>query len=710
MKWRWKTLAWSAAVLYVALLLVNWVALTYRATLQTESLLDFAMMDLDSTLNGSIDTMLMHAADSIVAELGEPKSIPQERIALIARQRDLDEVNICARDGTILSSDDPRLVGQKMGDRPKSAEFLVLTNGVRHALSHPFRYGAHIAEVRRKYVGVAFPGGNGFVQVGVDESRVSGMFPSIMGFIFDEWLLGEKGFFLCADLSDGHLISNPARHRDEAQFLSETGYAPADPSVHEDGRTTFRHRLFGDVCDCRAVIFCGHRIIAALPLSEYYTTRTFYASVMALILAVVLVVFVLLVRRIDISSVRLRAFYAAEDARRAKEYAIAATIQNSALPRPLPESDSFALAAAMHPAREVGGDFYDYFILDVGHVAFLVADVSGKGVSAALYMMTAKTLIKDTLMAVRDPAVALTKANAALCRNNPANMFLTAWVGVLDLESGVVTFANAGHNQPARIAAGGAEFVMEMSGPVLAFMEDVQYKSFTLTLAPGDVLFLYTDGVTEALDAKGSLFGMERLADALAAGEPKPQALCEAVRDAVAAFANGEQQADDITVLAVMYSASPRSFLRAFSPTQDGIAAASEYLDEVLDTLAEGGRKTGDDWRIAAVGPSLHIILDEICSNIVRHSGASGFEVGVDVSDNTAEITMTFSDDGVAYDPLAHPDPDTTIPAEDRPIGGLGILMVKKMSSSMTYKRTKGKNVLAVGLRLGTGPRAGEVG
>ena len=701
---RWKNLAWAALALYVVVLLIDWVALTRRASKQTESMLDYAMLDLDSTLNGSIDTMLMHAADSVVEELGEASAIPVERAVVIAQQRGLDELNICARDGAILSSADPKLVGLMMGDRPKSAEFLVLTNGVRHAFSHPFRYGAHIAEVRRKYVGVAFPEGNGFVQVGLDEDRVTGMFPSIMGFIFDEWLLGEKGFFLCSDLSDGHLISNPARHRDEARYLSETGYDPSDPEVREDGRTTFRQRLFGDICDCRAVIFCGHRIIAALPRSEYYTTSTFYASVMAVILAGVFTLFVMLVRRIDISAERLQAFYAAEDARRSKEFAIAATIQNSALPPPLPECGAFSLAAVMQPAREVGGDFYDYFMLDDSHVAFLVADVSGKGITAALYMMTAKTLIKDTLAAVRDPADALTKVNSELCRNNPANMFLTAWVGVLDTETGLVAFANAGHNPPIIFKEGGRPaFVSEKSGPVLAFVDGVEYKPQSMKLLPGDALFLYTDGVTEALDVKGSLFGDDRLIDlAKSIVDPTPKTLCAAVRVSVAAFSEGVPQADDLTVLAIRYAASSRVRTRTFPPTREGIASASEFLDEALASLDGAGAECGAA-RPSSLAPTLHIILDEICSNIVKHSGATGFEIGVEHAESPAGVKLVFVDDGVAYNPLAHADPDTTLSAEERPIGGLGILLVKKMSDSVAYDRVSDRNVFTVRLKFPAG-------
>ena len=182
--------------------------------------------------------------------------------------------------------------------------------------------------------------------------------------------------------------------------------------------------------------------------------------------------------------------------------------------------------------------------------------------------MTAKTLLKDALLAARDPAAAFSRVNAELCRSNTANMFLTAWGGVLDLETGQVTFVNAGHNPPVKVERRKAEdgkpagqrtaFVKDKSGTVLAFLDDVEYKVRTLSLNPGDMLFLYTDGVTEALDGKSELFGEGRLANAIdAIAAPSPEELCDVVRTSVASFAAGVPQADDITVLAVEYLSRP---------------------------------------------------------------------------------------------------------------------------------------------------------
>lgn len=685
----------AAAALYVALMAVTWSVGTRQAAQKTEAQLDYAILDFRSTIGGAIDTMLGYVAGAIVRELHSPRSLTLAETADLADRYDMDEVNVVSRDGVIIASNDPHCIGRSMRDGAKTAEFLVLTNGVTETVSQQFRAGVHNPGVRRKYLGIAFPGGDGFVQVGLDERHLATMLPTMLGYIFDEWLLGRTGFFLCADAATDRLISNPVRHRDEATSLSGAGfdYEAAKPYEIRDEETvgeTFVQRLFGEKCYCRSYVFGGHRFVPALPEHEYYDTRSAYFTVLGVLLFFLLAAFAWLLDRVLADSDRLRSFYAAEDERRAKDLLLANTIQTAALPNVQPESDCFKLFASMSAAREVGGDFYDYFPLDQTHYAFLVADVSGKGVTAALYMMTAKTILKDILLDEKDPAAALTKANAELCANNAANMFLTAWAGVLDFTTGEVVYANAGHNPPlaVRAADGSVSYERDVSGPVLAFMDGVVYKPRSLFLSPGDWLFLYTDGVTEALDEKGALYGEDRLAAVLRdAARLDPEPVCRAVVDSVSVFAGLAPQADDITVMAMKYTSRPESSARMFRPTTAGLAESAAYLDE---KLAQFG------FTDCPEAAQLSIILDEIASNVVRHSGAKMFELDIEKTDTPPGVTLVLADDGVAYDPLTHADPDTTLSAEERPIGGLGILMVKKMSNSITYTRANDRNVLSV--------------
>ena len=685
-------IAASAAVLYVVLMGVTWSIGTRQAREKTEAMLDYAVNDIRITLNGAIDTMLEHLASMAVRHFKQAERRSMEEMAAVAEAFDIDELCIVDRSGRVIATNDPDSLGVDMNAKSETRPFSVLTNGVASVVSQPFRRHAY-SDSRRKYLGVAFPGGNGYIQIGLDETRMARMIARQLSFLFDAEI-GDTTSFLCANEATGELVS-ALRGEDSPKTLAAIGFdqnqipkyvgRQRSAGASSYGRTASQ-LLFGQRVFYRSFSFGGHRFLVIEPESEFYGTRNMIAAAMAVLLALVLGGFAFSLARISGDAERIRAFYRAEDDARAKEMEIAKTIQRSALPAPLEASPHFQLAASMTPARDIGGDFYDFFMLDLTHLAFMVADVSGKGVTAALYMMTAKTLLKDAILATRDPADAFARVNAELCRSNTANMFLTAWSGVLDLESGRVTYANAGHNPPLKVADGKSYYVMDRSGPVLAFLEGAQYRSRTLSLQPGEGLFLYTDGVTEALDPSGALFGEERLADAVnAVQDPSPKSLCNVVRMAVAAFADDAPQADDLTVLSVWYVSRPQRFVRSFAPVKEGVASASAFLDECLGNTDQ-----------QSVLPVLHVILDEICSNIVKHSGATGFEVDIELMRDPSGVRLTFSDDGTPYNPLAHADPDTTLPAEERPIGGLGIMMVKRMSNSMHYERLHDRNFLAV--------------
>lgn len=676
-----------ALALYVALMVIARVITTRQAALNTEAQLDNAVHDYHATIAGAIDTMLGSAARQAVRELGRPSPRSMAEIDALAHRLDIDELNVVDSTGEIIASNDPHCMGVRMADDPVMAPFMALTNGTLAFVSQPFRRHARNPQVHAKYLAVAFPDGNGFVQVGLDERHLSELLPGILNCIFDEWVLGRTGFFLCANDDTDVLVSNPSRHLDKAKTLADTGFDEAAAAPYEvvgadaPGHT-FKQRLYGEICDCRNYLFGGHRFVPAIPQREFYDTRTIFGVVFGILLFLILGAFAWFANRIFRDKDRLKAFYDAEDARRRHEMDIAKTIQTSALPGKVPPNPRFRLAASMSPAREVGGDFYDHFRFGPTHIAFLVADVSGKGITAALYMMTAKTLFKNKLLGAREIAAAFAAVNHELCANNPANMFLTAWGAILDTTTGILDFVNAGHNPPLlRRADGSVEWMREKSGPMLAVVPGAAYKLRTASLAPGDTLLLYTDGVTEAMDASGALFGDARLEETLrAAPSGDPESVCRMVRAAVAAFTAGAPAADDLTLLAVQRLPPPRR-TRVFPSTRDGLSAASALLDECLAAAP-------------LLSAPLHVVLDEVASNVVKHSGAASFEVDAEISSTHARLTI--SDDGVPYDPLAHADPDTSLSASDRPVGGLGILIVKKIADAVSYRRENNRNILSI--------------
>jgi sigma-B regulation protein RsbU (phosphoserine phosphatase) len=249
----------------------------------------------------------------------------------------------------------------------------------------------------------------------------------------------------------------------------------------------------------------------------------------------------------------------AEKERIGAELNVATQIQADMLPRifpAFPNRRDIEIHASMIPAKEVGGDFYDFFLVDDDHLALVMADVSGKGVPAALFMVIAKTLIKNRLMAGDSPAQALSNVNEQLCEGNEAKLFVTVWAAVIELSTGRGVAANAGHEHPALRRAGGVyELVIYRHSPIVAAIEGMRFREHEFQLNPGDSLFVYTDGVAEATNAQNELFGAERTLAALNRDpDAEPKTILTNVMDGIDAFVADAEQFDDITMLCFRYN------------------------------------------------------------------------------------------------------------------------------------------------------------
>ena len=381
----------------------------------------------------------------------------------------------------------------------------------------------------------------------------------------------------------------------------------------------------------------------------------------------------------------------AEKERIGAELDVARNIQASMLPcifPAFPERPELDIYATMTPAKEVGGDFYDFFLVDDDRLAMVMADVSGKGVPAALFMVIAKTLLKNVAQAGLSPKDVLEKVNNQLCVNNEAAMFVTVWLGVLEISTGKLICANAGHEYPVlKRADGDYELVKDKHGFVLAGMEDSRYKGYELQMYPGDRLFLYTDGVVEATDAHNELYGAGRM---LAALNRNREADCETLllrmKEDIDAFVGEAPQFDDITMLSLelVPQNGPGMRKMKLTPALESIEQVTAFVEQELE----------------AAGVSMKVILqmnvaiDEIISNIARYSGATYATVGVAVKNGL--VTLRFADNGRPYDPTGLPDPDTTLSAEEREIGGLGIYIVKKSMDKVKYEYHHGLNILTL--------------
>ena len=380
----------------------------------------------------------------------------------------------------------------------------------------------------------------------------------------------------------------------------------------------------------------------------------------------------------------------AEKERIGAELDVARHIQASMLPcifPAFPERHEFDIFASMTPAKEVGGDFYDFFLVDDDHLAVVMADVSGKGVPAALFMMISKTLLKSAAQSGLSPKAVLEKVNDQLCENNDAEMFVTVWLGILEISTGKMKCANAGHEYPAIMRKGGDfELFKDKHGFVLAGMEGARYREYELELHAGDRLVVYTDGVPEATNGANTLYGTDRMISALnGARDGSCRQMLEALHRDVDSFVDGADQFDDITMLCIEMKEAASAMKKVnLVPTLDKLPEAVAFFEDTL---------SGADVPMKVIA-RVNVAVDEIFSNIARYSGATSVTLGCALADG--RVTLRFSDNGRPYDPTGKPDPDTTLSAEERDIGGLGIFMVKKTMDDVSYEYTDGLNILTL--------------
>lgn len=397
----------------------------------------------------------------------------------------------------------------------------------------------------------------------------------------------------------------------------------------------------------------------------------------------------------------LKGLIGESERRMERDLITARAIQEGALPRtfpPFPEIDAFDIFSSMDPAKEVGGDFYDFFLIDDHTLGFLIADVSGKGIPGALFMMAAKSELRNYLSTGMDVRDAVASANVSLCEKNEAGMFVTVWAAKLDWTTGELTYVNAGHNFPlVRRGLGGEwEWLKRKCGLFLGTFETAKYREETIVLRPGDELLLYTDGVNEAFSINGEEFGNDRLETFL--DEHKdlhPRDLVRSLRSDVAAWASGAEQSDDVTILALEFGTAPE-----VTGTIE-VPAELSYLDDVIDMVDV--ELVG---RLCPVGirHRVEVALEELFVNVCRYAYADKEEPGmVRVSyaygTNPSSITVELVDQGIPFDPLTLGDPTKPSSIQEAKIGGLGIFMVRKSMDDFSYVHDAGNNVVAFSKR-----------
>lgn len=718
---------WLLIVVLVAFAITSiftYILQTSFSTRSNEVLLKLNIEDVKADIEDASDENLLSLTRGIAEELDAAPVVNNDLVAqLCARQEnDFSEINVIDKNGIIIYTTTPEFQDFDMYSGTQSRAFTILLNGTREFVQSyqpTTKNGVYM-----KYAGVALHDG-GFVQVGYNAERFrKDIDVQVVGATRNRHV-GENGYMIIA-ADNWNIVSDP--HGYEGQNIDVTGICIDKETMKENVR--FKTMIYGEACYCMYTETEGYYIIAAEPVEQVLFSRNLSVyltvSMGILIFTIIFILLYFLIKKLVVENIHeinytlkeitggnlnvsvnvrtneefislsddinstvttLKGYIAQAAARIDKELEMAKIIQTSTLPNifpPYPERTDFDIFATMDTAKEVGGDFYDFYLLDDNRLAFLIADVSGKGITAAMFMMKAKTLIKGYAEKENQIVDIMTKANEALYEGNDAEMFVTCWMGILNFTTHIVSFVNAGHNPPlVRHKDGSFEYFKSRPGFVLGGMENVRYRQGTLELRPGDEIYLYTDGITEATDAHNELYGENRLLKIMndlkniAAKER-----CQKVKEDIARFVGDAPQFDDMTMLCLRLI--PKNIIVLRPDLQDSMRKALEFVEEAL-TQADVSQK---------IIMKMNIVVDEIFSNIIQYSEADEAEIECSVNDEN--ITLVFTDNGKPYNPLDAKEPDTALAAEDRKIGGLGIFMVKKSMDNVTYTYQSNRNILTL--------------
>ncbi len=601
------------AIAFVITLVFLWGYQTKLFTDSAENLLDTYIKDVKQDIADTSDKNLLVITHAVATELNGTQEITNELLAEMLGKYNVSEINYVDTSGIIVASSNENFVGFNMATNGyQPAEFMALLGALTECVQD-YQPIAYDESIYRKYAGVSLAYG-GFVQVGYDTDAYYEAMETAVTEVVKNRHVGEDGFLIVTD-SEWNIVSDRSNNSGQpvtivtamtqniAEIENKTMFEEGiyiGREVEKDGETVTAYRF--ERAFCMFDENEGFKIIAVYPHSEAMVSRDVSLKVFTVLQIVIFgALFVLiyfLVRKLVVKNIHkvntslsaitegkldtvvdvrshvefdslsndinttvdtLKRYIKEAEERIDAELAFAKAIQHSALPSvfpPYPNRTEFEIYATMHTAKEVGGDFYDFYFVDEDNLAFLIADVSGKGIPAAMFMMQSKTIIKSCAESGMSVEQVFTVANEKLCEGNDAGMFVTAWMGILNVKTGKVLFANAGHNPPlVKHADGTYEYLKTRAGFVLAGMEGVRYRKNELELAPGDAIYLYTDGVTEATDLNTELYGEDRLHTVLEKyKDASPQIICDEVKRDVDAFVGEAPQFDDITMLSLKYN------------------------------------------------------------------------------------------------------------------------------------------------------------
>ncbi len=695
-----------------------------------DTLLKVNLVDVENTINLSSDNNLDRVGHLVATEIGKtnPWFLTVTRLNQIKDKYNVSEINVVNQDGIIEYSSNKDFIGYDMNSGDQSRVYMALLDN-EEVIIEPYQPIAYDDSLYRKYIGIKLDP-LGFVQVGYDADAFQNDIQFEIVNATKNWHVGRTGGVIISNVNEVIICSN---NGSENKLVSEVIITDSNYS----NPNTFDVSIGGEKYYCRTVLLEGFRVFAYIPYSEADLNLNVSVLIMAFMEVIIFVIIFILIYLLikvmvvknfqeinksldkisqgDLSVVMnvtsnkefaflskdinqtvdtLKRYIAEAEARIDKELEFAKHIQHNSLPSvfpPYPDRKEFDIFASMQTAKEVGGDFYDFYFVSNDIFVFLIADVSGKGIPAALFMMKSKTLIKSLAESGLSASEVFTKANEELCNSNEAGMFVTAWMGILNLESGLLSYVNAGHNPPLLKKANG-EYVYLKSRPgfVLAGLEGFTYKSNEMLLDTGDSIFLYTDGVTEATAKGDVLYGEQRLLEVLNEHKDLDQkGLLEVVTTSLGDFVQDEEQADDITMLGIKYFGKLEEQLIELPADIDKLNQILDYTQEILSAHECPPKTT----------MQVSVAIEEIFVNIAHYAygGKPGIaKIIYSFPTDPRGVIVSFIDRGIPYNPLEKSDPDITLSAEEREIGGLGIFMTKKIMDDISYEYKDSCNILRI--------------
>lgn len=556
------------------------------------NLLRINIEDIEETINVDTDWYLTQLSKTFSKIIIKTNDYSNKNLKILKNANNIEEINIVDSFGIVQFSSEDKNIGMSFYKEKEASDFLCLLDDSTTEFVQDYFRNSVGTNIQMKFVGIALDSG-GFIQFGFTQKSFSSFQNEITQGLTENRHIDESGGLILLD-SENNILSCPNEHKGKQINILLN---------KKNHKSIFTTKIYDIDSYCLFTTMNDFNIIAFYPIK--LAVNQFFIELFILLIIEILTFIILffeitkLNKRlvlnniekinkslneisngnlgviVDVKSNRefielsddinktvatLKRYIKKESERIEQDLKYANIVQSSALPGlfpPFTDRKEFDIYASMIPAKVVGGDFYDFYYLNKTTLVFEIADVSDKGIPAAMFMMSAKTMIKSCIENYHSTSVALEKANNQLYENNKARMFLTIWIGILDIETGVLTYSNAGHNQPLIKRNDSFEYIQTQTDFILAGLKNQQYKEYSIKLNHGDTIFLYTDGITEANNFDKKMFGENRLKQVLnnsIKSKMSPKDLCENVKKEVDLFANGTSQSDDITMLCVQYN------------------------------------------------------------------------------------------------------------------------------------------------------------